>query len=338
MAEKEEFGVGVLYDLALKRFDFLSRAYDTANTRAAAIFGLSNLIIPASITVLKGLSVLGYQYSSLVLIFVITMLIPYMLIGVCCLYAYSNRDIKLLPNARKLYPELSGLTKAEAQSKLLCWSLEGSSEETEKPPRGVNADLEHLLSDAQRYAPMRVEFRTHAFIENPIDATCVICGKGGHGQRTLLSAGGLWDRQRRDFSPGLSSVLREQDLAVLPDPQREALCSAHVIIVTDSQIGYVEAFADWLFCFLHDLPRPAALDVLAGKRRGGKTFVMVACVLAAAIAVPVRPDVKPEDRAPNMRRHRWERPVVESTPCLDCGVSFEHARGPCPGPKGGDGG
>lgn len=57
---------------ALKRFDFLSRAYDTANTRAAAIFGLSNLIIPASITVLKGLSVLGYQYSSLVLIFVIT--------------------------------------------------------------------------------------------------------------------------------------------------------------------------------------------------------------------------------------------------------------------------
>lgn len=135
---------------------------------------------------------------------------------------------------------------------------------------------------------MRVEFRTHAFIENPIDATCVVCGGGGHGQRTLLSAGGLWDRQRRDFAPGPPSVLREKDLEALPDPQREALCSAHVIIVTDSQIGYVEAFADWLFCFLHDLPRPAALDVLAGKRRGGKTFVMVACVLAAAIAVPVR--------------------------------------------------
>lgn len=53
---------------------------------------------------------------------------------------------------------------------------------------------------------------------------------------------------------------------------------------------------------------------------------------------PAGPDVKPEDRAPNMRRHRWERPVLESTPCLDCGVRFEHARGPCPGPKGGDGG
>lgn len=150
------------------------------------------------------------------------------------------------------------------------------------------ADLEHVLSAAQRFVPMRIEFRTHAFIENPLDATCVVCGGGGHGQRTLLSAGGLWDRQRRDFAPGPPAVLREQDLAALPDEQRGALCAAHVITVTDSQIGYVEAFADWLFCFLHDLPRPAALDVLAGKRRGGKTYVMVACVLAAAIAVPVR--------------------------------------------------
>lgn len=149
------------------------------------------------------------------------------------------------------------------------------------------AEIRPLLADDVRLVPMRMEFRTHAFIESPIDATCVICGKGGHAQRTLLSAGGLWDRLARAFAPGPSPVLREKDLEALPAADFDALCPAHTIIVADSQIAYVEAFADWLFCFLHDLPRPAALDVLAGKRRGGKTFIMVACLLAAAIAVPV---------------------------------------------------
>ena len=40
--------------------------------------------------------------------------------------------------------------------------------------------------------------------------------------------------------------------------------------------------------FQRDLPRPAFVDVLAGKRRGGKTWVKVACVVLAAVAVPQR--------------------------------------------------
>lgn len=153
--------------------------------------------------------------------------------------------------------------------------------------RRQTADLEALLSEDARFLAMRMEFRTHPFEENPLDGTCIICGKGGHGQRTLLSAGGKWDRLARAFAPGPPPVLREQDLAALPAEQYDALCPAHVIIVADSQIEYVVAFADWLFCFLLDLPRPAALDVLAGKRRGGKTYIMVACIIAALIACPV---------------------------------------------------
>lgn len=149
------------------------------------------------------------------------------------------------------------------------------------------ADIEHLLSQDQRFLDTRLEFRTHPFEESPIDGTCLVCGKGGHAQRTLLSAGGRWDKLKRAFAPGPPPVLRERDLAALPAADFDALCPAHTLIVADSQIEYVEAFADWLWAFLHDLPRPAALDVLGGKRRGGKTFVMVACLLAASLAVPV---------------------------------------------------
>jgi len=121
------------------------------------------------------------------------------------------------------------------------------------------------LSAASRYLPMRLEFQTH-------------------DGRVLLSAGGLWDRLTdRWATPRELLVLRAQDMT----PERfAALCPKHILHIEDSQVEYVGAFAEWLYAFHHDLPRPTALDVLAGKRRGGKTFIMVACVLAAAVACP----------------------------------------------------
>jgi hypothetical protein len=63
---------------------------------------------------------------------------------------------------------------------------------------------------------------------------------------------------------------------------------AHVLTVESSQVEYVRAFGEWLKAYQRDLPRPAFVDVLAGKRRGGKTWVMVALILLAAVAVPYR--------------------------------------------------
>lgn len=154
--------------------------------------------------------------------------------------------------------------------------------------RKTLAEVEALTRDESRYVDMRLEFRTHAFAENPITGTCLVCGGGGHGQRVLLSAGGRWDRYLRRHAEGQPSpVLRECDLVELMPHEVDALCPAHVFIVNDSQIEYVIAFGDWLWAFLHDKPRPTALDVLAGNRRTGKTMVMVACILAAAIACPL---------------------------------------------------
>lgn len=154
--------------------------------------------------------------------------------------------------------------------------------------RRTAAEIDALTSDEGRYIDQRVEFRTHPFEENPITGACMICGGGGHGQRVLLSAGGRWDRLLRRFSEGQPSpVLRECDLVELLPHEVAALCPPHVFIVTDSQVDYVLAFGDWLWAFLHDKPRPTALDVLAGNRRGGKTFIMIACVLAAALACPI---------------------------------------------------
>lgn len=154
--------------------------------------------------------------------------------------------------------------------------------------RRATAEIEALARDDTRYVDQRIEFRTHAFEENGVDGRCLVCGKGGHSQRVLLSAGGRWDRYLLRFAEGQPPpVLRECDLVELLPHELDALCPAHVFIVNDSQIEYVLSFGDWLWAFFHDKPRPTALDVIAGKRRGGKTYIMIACVLAAALACPM---------------------------------------------------
>lgn len=126
---------------------------------------------------------------------------------------------------------------------------------------------------------MRMEFRTHAYQEQ--DGACAVCRGGPHEQRRLLSCGGRWDKLRHSYVSGSQPVLRERDFDDAPE-----LCAAHVVIVNDSQIESIVAFAEWVHCFVHGLPRPTALDVLAGRRRGGKTWIMIACVVAAALAAP----------------------------------------------------
>lgn len=124
-----------------------------------------------------------------------------------------------------------------------------------------------LYDPTERYLHIRLEMQTR------------------EGRR-LLSGGGIWDKLERQWvTPRNMTVLREAELA-RADPS--VIGEAHILTVEDSQIEYVREFGEWLYAFLHDLPRPAFVDVLAGKRRGGKTWIMVACICLAAVAVPYR--------------------------------------------------
>jgi len=127
--------------------------------------------------------------------------------------------------------------------------------------------LHALYDPSERFLPMRLEMRTAS-------------------GRRLLSGGGIWDRRlRRWKTPRHLTVLEEAELS---DVDQALIGPAHILTIEESQIEYVKAFGVWLKAFLLDRPRPASVDVLAGKRRGGKTWVKVACVLLAALAVPER--------------------------------------------------
>lgn len=142
------------------------------------------------------------------------------------------------------------------------------------------AQAEALLSNERRFVDMRLEFRAQ-------DGT------------PLLSAGGRWDLLLGCWAaPAVEVwtpeegwarevVLRQADLAARP-AGAPPLCPAHVVTVEPSQVEYLLAFGEYLYALLNDLPRPSMLDILAGNRRGGKTWIMVACVIAAALACPRR--------------------------------------------------
>lgn len=144
------------------------------------------------------------------------------------------------------------------------------------------AEAEMLLADERRFIDMRLEFQAP------------------DGAR-LLSAGGRWDlltdawattRAVEVWTPEQGwgrqeVVLRREELEARP-AEAPPLCTAHIVTVEPSQIDYTLAFAEYLYALHNDLPRPSMLDILAGNRRGGKTWIMVACVIAAALACPRR--------------------------------------------------
>lgn len=63
--------------------------------------------------------------------------------------------------------------------------------------------------------------------------------------------------------------------------------TAAVIELQESQVEVVEWFAEWLCAFRDGYPRDVQLAMLAGDRRGGKSFALLAMVLACCIDVPI---------------------------------------------------
>lgn len=124
-----------------------------------------------------------------------------------------------------------------------------------------------LYDASERFLSIRIELRT------------------AKGER-LLSGGGIWDKRlMRWRTPEHLTVLIGAEIEQAP---HEQLGPAHVLTVEASQADYVREFGNWLKAYKENRPRPSFVDVLAGKRRGGKTWVMVALILTAAIAVPFR--------------------------------------------------
>jgi hypothetical protein len=83
----------------------------------------------------------------------------------------------------------------------------------------------------------------------------------------LVWAGGRWDRLDLRF--------------VDQEPE-----SGQIVLLEESQIEFARWFATWLRDFREGLPRDTSLVLAGGERRGGKTFDLQICTIAAAIDVP----------------------------------------------------
>jgi hypothetical protein len=111
-------------------------------------------------------------------------------------------------------------------------------------------EIATLYDQTERFLDIRIEMRT-------VD-----------GER-LLSGGGIWDKRlNRWKTPRELTVLVGDEIAAAP---QNALGVAHVLTVESSQVEYVKAFGEWLKAYQRDLPRPAFVDVLAGKPAPGCT-------------------------------------------------------------------
>lgn len=91
---------------------------------------------------------------------------------------------------------------------------------------------------------------------------------------TLLYAGGKWDKLENRFDEAEPS-----EVAVIP--------------LEESQVEFATWFSTWLRDYREGYPRDISLALVAGDRRGGKTFASYFCQLAALIDVPRLPDGLP---------------------------------------------
>jgi len=84
---------------------------------------------------------------------------------------------------------------------------------------------------------------------------------------TVLYAGGRWDRLDGKWSS--------------QEPE-----SGQIIELHDGQVPFAQWYAGWLRDYRDGLPRDCSLALAGGARRGGKTYLLVALMLATALDVP----------------------------------------------------
>lgn len=96
--------IDFLYDLSLKRYDYLVKAFDTVNTRVGLVFGFSGLVIANGASAFKEMKVQAFPLLAMApLGFVV--LVVFLALSYHCWMAYSVRSVQLLPNARLVYED-----------------------------------------------------------------------------------------------------------------------------------------------------------------------------------------------------------------------------------------
>lgn len=135
-------------------------------------------------------------------------------------------------------------------------------------------DLEARLHPARRYVQLRVELRKKfcslCDSKKPLkQEQCQDCGGDNTAAAHIAFLGGTWDRFRRKYIP--------QDA----DKQ-----TAHVIRIQRSQVLACERFLEWLAAYKEGREDRVNIEMYADKRRGGKTFFMVLCLVLFCIDSP----------------------------------------------------
>jgi hypothetical protein len=87
--------------------------------------------------------------------------------------------------------------------------------------------------------------------------------------------------------------VRDDTLKCLLDPSEQEAKDSAVVQLQESQLEFIGWYGDWLCDFREGIrgtpAREISVAMLAGDRRGGKTFAGDAAVLAASIDVPIAP-------------------------------------------------
>lgn len=100
----DEKEVELFYDIALKRHEYLTKAYDTVNTRVGLVFGFSGLVIASGSSAFKEMKAQSFPVPAMVSLGLVVFA-AFGFLAYHCWKAYSIQPVKLLPNTQKMYTE-----------------------------------------------------------------------------------------------------------------------------------------------------------------------------------------------------------------------------------------
>ncbi len=127
---------------------------------------------------------------------------------------------------------------------------------------------EALLAGRARFLDLRLDLRAFTATDDRRKAPT---------GPPILTAGAKWDRTFNRFV----------------DPVDMPVDELTVVGVEESQVEFTTFGMEWLHAYREGLPRDIGLAMMAGDRRGGKTFIAVAFVIACCIDVPIAVDGTP---------------------------------------------
>lgn len=129
--------------------------------------------------------------------------------------------------------------------------------------------VEERLTGSARYRDLRLDL---TIFQNDDDRRKLPTGE------TILTAGGRWDDTFHRF------------LDPVTESDAETIC---VVGVEPSQVEFATFGQQWISDYVNGRPRDVQVAMMAGDRRGGKTFIAVAFVISCCVDAPIATDGTP---------------------------------------------